>query len=136
MANEYKAIKVNQCKQNYHRYIVEVLLGRKLAKNEVVHHKDGNKSNNESQNLQILNVKEHSQLHGRKTRNSAKLRPIDIPLIRMLFREGYNNKRIAERFNVARRTIADVRTGHTWSWIQDFKEQEVVGATRFERATS
>ena len=135
MSSEYKAIKINRRKENVHRYIAKTMLGRTLLSNEVVHHKDGDKLNNDPNNLMILSLREHARLHGRQTRNSAKLQPIDIPLIRMLFREGLTNKYIAQRFNVARRTIADVRTTHTWSWLPDVKEQQV-GATRFERATS
>lgn len=123
MKSEYKAIKVNHSKENYHRYVAERVIGRKLNHREVVHHVDGNKLNNEPDNLEVMSLELHARLHGRQIRNPAKLRPIDIPLIRMLFRNGYSNKVIASQFNVARRTIADVRTGHTWSWLYDFKEQ-------------
>jgi fido (protein-threonine AMPylation protein) len=43
-----------------HRYIMQEKLGRKLLKNEVVHHKDGNKTNNNINNLELFeNNKEH-----------------------------------------------------------------------------
>jgi len=46
-----------------HRKIMENFLGRKLSKKEIVHHKDGDKTNNAFENLQILNKSEHCKLH-------------------------------------------------------------------------
>lgn len=47
-----------------HRLIMEVFLSRLLSRNEVVHHKDGNKLNNAIENLDLLSSKsEHSRLH-------------------------------------------------------------------------
>ena len=60
-------------KNNYvlaHRVIMENHLGRLLNNDEVVHHKDGNKLNNDLSNLEVMNAKEHvmkhQRLHGRK----------------------------------------------------------------------
>jgi hypothetical protein len=47
-----------------HRYIMEQHLGRILTREEVVHHIDKNKSNNDISNLQLMaNDKEHQALH-------------------------------------------------------------------------
>lgn len=46
-----------------HIYIMEQKLGRKLNKNECVHHIDHNKSNNSIDNLMLLTRSEHSKLH-------------------------------------------------------------------------
>jgi len=50
--------------QYQHRIIVEQQLGRKLKKNEVVHHIDGNKQNNVLTNLIVLSNTDHMKLHG------------------------------------------------------------------------
>jgi len=39
---------------SYPKYLVELALNRKLTKNETVHHKDGDVTNNQLENLEIL----------------------------------------------------------------------------------
>jgi hypothetical protein len=46
-----------------HRIVIERILGRKLLPQEVVHHKDGNRQNNDSANLKLLTSSKHTQLH-------------------------------------------------------------------------
>lgn len=46
-----------------HRLVMEQNVGRILSADEVVHHIDGNRSNNAIENLQILSPSEHSRLH-------------------------------------------------------------------------
>lgn len=45
-----------------HRYVMELILGRRLAPSEDVHHIDGNKRNNHPTNLQVLEHGAHSSL--------------------------------------------------------------------------
>lgn len=58
--------------------IVEEFIGRKLNKNEVVHHINGNKLDNRIENLQIMTRAEHMNIHrkeileGRKLSDSSK----------------------------------------------------------------
>ena len=46
-----------------HRYLMEQKLGRTLTSDEVVHHIDGNRSNNDLSNLVVMSRGEHSKLH-------------------------------------------------------------------------
>lgn len=46
-----------------HRAVMEEILGRPLRPSEVVHHKDGNKSNNAPANLEVMSQSEHVRLH-------------------------------------------------------------------------
>jgi hypothetical protein len=46
-----------------HRVIAEQMLGRPLQRNEIVHHIDGNKHNNEPSNLQVMTQSDHVRMH-------------------------------------------------------------------------
>ena len=46
-----------------HRQVMEEYLGRRLKPSEVVHHKDGNKLNNDISNLEVMSRGDHSKLH-------------------------------------------------------------------------
>ena len=56
-----------------HRYIIELDLGRYLTKNEVVHHVDGNKLNNEENNLKLMSHSEHSKITNTKINPSNRI---------------------------------------------------------------
>lgn len=49
--------------QHEHRAVMEQALGRPLSPGELVHHIDGNKTNNDLDNLQILTQAEHNRIH-------------------------------------------------------------------------
>lgn len=46
-----------------HRDVIEKHLGRKLASDEIVHHRDHNKLNNSIENLQLMTASEHAAYH-------------------------------------------------------------------------
>ena len=50
-------------RQLEHRLVVEKFLGRGLRRSEVVHHINGDKTDNRIENLQIMNQSEHCLLH-------------------------------------------------------------------------
>lgn len=46
-----------------HRLVMERKLGRKLGRHEVVHHINGNKTDNRLSNLELMTVSEHTKHH-------------------------------------------------------------------------
>lgn len=49
-----------------HRKVMEDCIGRKLERREHVHHKNGNKTDNRLENLQIMDICEHGSLHSKQ----------------------------------------------------------------------
>jgi len=49
-----------------HRGVMQEFVGRKLERGEVVHHVDGDKSNNKIENLRIMTDQAHCELHNKK----------------------------------------------------------------------
>ncbi len=51
-----------------HQWVAEKKVGGDIYEERVVHHKDGNKLNNNPNNLSVMDRDEHSSLHARKRR--------------------------------------------------------------------
>lgn len=49
-----------------HRVLMERKLGRKLNRDEVCHHKDGNKLNNDLSNLKLMGEREHNAVYAKQ----------------------------------------------------------------------
>jgi hypothetical protein len=59
----YMRICINGQRILKHRFLMMEYLGRKLEKWEIVHHIDGDNTNNSLENLQIMSQGQHRQLH-------------------------------------------------------------------------
>lgn len=55
-----------------HRIIMEKKIGRPLLRSEIIHHKDGDRSNNKISNLEILTQAEHAKEHYKSREKTKK----------------------------------------------------------------
>lgn len=86
-----------------HIVIMEKHLGRKLAKNEVVHHINKIKTDNQIENLQVMQRGAHTRLHKFQLNNIPKEALIEIL-------EGHSKiVQISRKFNIERHRIYRMR---------------------------
>ena len=64
----YPRTTVNGRRDHQHRHIAERVLGRRLTRKEVVHHINGDKTDNQNCNLLICTLSYHKALHDRMAR--------------------------------------------------------------------
>lgn len=57
---------IKQLGEPEHRKIMRIKLGRELKPNEVIHHIDGDRTNNKPSNLLVMTRSEHSRLHAKE----------------------------------------------------------------------
>lgn len=120
-----------------HRHIMEEYLGRKLNKNEVVHHINGNKIDNRIENLQIMDKREHARMHSSQQivseETKQKISKIhkhkispnrqktkeDIINIVLKYKELKSYRKVDRFFGFSNRTTRDIICGVNYYNYQD-----------------
>ena len=126
----YRVLLLDGCEEEReHRSIVEEAIGRKLLRNELVHHIDGNRENNHLGNLLVVSRSQHATMHwddkghrdlvrsklvGSKS-PAAKLWEGHIPKIRERIANGEPLNRIARDYGVSVTTISLIKHGKSWT---------------------
>lgn len=106
--------------RHMHRVIMEAKLGRKLKSNEHVHHIDGNRHNNEPQNLTVLKRIDHLRHHAKERRGQpppqgTKLSVEQIKEIRAL---NLSQNKIAEIYGVTQTLISQIKLKKIYRYIK------------------
>ena len=129
MINLYQRIRVKEKVMPLHRYIMELHLGRKLRSDEIVHHKDGYKDNNESDNLEITNCHDHMKKHVilRKQRiDWEKKEKYELKKVEEMLLTGHVYREIAEELNISKGTVGR-RAKKLGLSIYGYRSREVYG---------
>ena len=79
-----------------HILVMEKHLGRYLTEDEIVHHIDENKLNNDISNLRLMTKYEHKCYHSSKPRKN-----IDLEKAKDLLLKGYTMPQVAKHFNIS-----------------------------------
>lgn len=134
MRQYYKAIKVNGKKKDEHRHLMEQHLGRKLSSKEVVHHKNGNKLNNDLSNLEVMSLSDHSRMHmkgykpspetiekmricGKNSKGNHKLSREQAIRAKEMVAMGFSRAAVARVYKIDRTSISRIVSGKGYKWI-------------------
>ena len=144
--NVYKFKKRDGKSVPAHIVIAEMYAGRKLEPNEVVHHKNGDKSDNRPENLQIMDRAEHTRLHkqgavpsretiirlseGHKGKISANRKLTDEQVMKILdgIKAGKTYAAIAQEYNISAKTVRRIAIGDGYKNITEEYAPEVLAS--------
>ena len=138
MKSKYRRVKLSDgSTRDEHRHLMELHLGRKLERFEVVHHRNGDKFDNRLENLQVMSLEEHSRIHadsdqlraralasgqrpplhvGSQVHNAA-INEDTAATVKAMLSAGLPVREIANHLKVSRFTIYKIRQGKTWRHV-------------------
>lgn len=119
-----------------HRLVAELFVPNPESL-PVVHHKDGDTSNNKSENLEWVSRKKNTRRAvtngeyktGEEHHRSQLTKENVLDIRRMYYTTGYTQKDLADEFGVTRSNISSIVTGRTWTSVAQ-KDNYPTGKTR------
>jgi AraC-like DNA-binding protein len=90
-----------------HTLVMEQIIGRYLKDNEVVHHINGDKSDNRPNNLRLMTAFQHKQMH-----SSMERKTVDIQLAAKMLDEGYTLQEVCDVVKVCKKTLTKKLKDH------------------------
>ena len=108
--------------RRYHRMVMEEVLGRSLEPTEIVHHKDGDRTNNDPSNLELMSRGDHNIEHDRRfpgeENSQAKLTWAKVNKLRSMHRRGVSNGVLAGRFGISEASVSLIVRGKSWQTLK------------------
>ena len=139
--SEYEMTRKGGRERAVHILLMEELLGRPLEENEVVHHINGDKTDNRPENLQVIDRAEHTKLHKtgvtpradtiiklREAHNgvASKTRKLNREQTREIaerLKNGEPVSRLGKEYGVSGNVIMRIRDGTSYrDWLEDYPD--------------
>lgn len=112
-----------------HVVVMEEQLGRRLNKDEVVHHINGDRRDNRIENLKLMSRAEHSRLHAKERQEKGQCYDISLQTrcgeqnhaaklnwekVNYIRTSGETTKKLMERFGVSKSVINRIKSNKSW----------------------
>ncbi len=142
----YKKLKISRSEtRDEHRVIMEQILGRSLGRNEVVHHKNGDRRDNRVENLEVMSLSEHSRNHMRghpavrisadgikrlKERFTGEKNPkskLNPDLVRMIRSSNLGPRELGRKLGLSHAIISQVKSRIRWNHVPDLDPAAMEG---------
>lgn len=138
LRSKYRKVKLpDGTTRDEHRFIMEAILGRRLGRLEVVHHKNGDPKDNRPENLEVMSLAEHSRLHfdvdAARERSirlglrpphlqgsnqpNAKITETDAAAVKAMIVARARTRDIEALTGISKSTICKIRSGVSWKHV-------------------